>query len=76
MKTSINHVLLNVLMDEEIFYQHFCTVMRRCGQVRLKNIAAISGVPIPEARKCLNRLVKSNKIKKIGAGPATAYMFY
>lgn len=62
-------------MDEETFYQHFCSVMRRSGQVKLKNISAIAGVSIPEARRCLNALVKLKRIRKIGAGPSTAYVF-
>lgn len=62
-------------MEEDEFYQHFCSVMRRMGQVRLKNIAAIAGVSLQKARSCLNKLVKAKRIKKIGAGPSTAYVF-
>ena len=62
-------------MNDEGFYQYFCAVMRRQGEVKLKNIAAAANVSLPEARKSLNRLVKKGKIKKIGAGRSTAYTF-
>lgn len=63
------------IMEAEEFYQHFCTVMRRGGQVKLKQIAAIANVSVPEARRCLDQLVKIGKIKKIGASRSTAYVF-
>jgi hypothetical protein len=62
-------------MEEEEFYYHFCAVMRRLGQVKLKNIAAIAGVSVPKARTLLDKLLASGKIKKIGNGRSTAYIF-
>jgi len=62
-------------MDKDEFYTHFCTVMRRCGHVKLKQIAAIGEVPLPQARKYLNELVKEGRIQKIGASRATSYLF-
>jgi len=62
-------------MDETEFYTCFCEVMRRRGQVKLKNIAAIAGTSIPKARTLLDKLIASGKIKKIGNGRSTAYVF-
>jgi Fic family protein len=62
-------------MDEEEFYREFCTVMRRRGEVKLKNVSNIFEVPVTQARKHLNSLIKKKRIKKIGAGPSTAYVF-
>lgn len=62
-------------MNKDEFYAHFCTVMRRCGSVKLKNIAAMGDVSVSQARKYLNELIKENKIKKIGDSRATEYIF-
>ncbi len=62
-------------MEEEEFYYHFCTVMRRNGQVKLKQIAAIAGVSVPKARTLLDKLLASGKIKKEGESRATVYVF-
>jgi len=63
------------MASEESFYLHFCSVMRRQGYVKLKNISASLGISENEARKHLNSLIKKKKIKRIGAGPSTAYVF-
>ena len=62
-------------MDKEEFYRHFCTVIRRRGQVKLKNIAALSDISVTQARKFLDELLKEGKIMKVGAGPSTSYIF-
>ena len=62
-------------MDKEEFYYHFCTVMRRNGQVKLKQIAAIANVSVPQARKFLDELLEEGKIRKEGASRATVYVF-
>lgn len=62
-------------MDENDFYYHFCNIMRRNGSVKLKQIASIAGVSLPESRKYLNSLLKHGKIKKMGASRATVYVF-
>jgi len=62
-------------MDEEEFFREFCTVMRRRGEVKLKNLSNIFEIPEKEARKHINTLIKKNKIKRTGAGPSTAYLF-
>jgi predicted transcriptional regulator len=62
-------------MDKEEFYYHFCSVMRRCGNVKLKNIAAIANVSVPKARTFLDELLEEGKIRKEGESRATVYVF-
>ena len=62
-------------MDEEEFYYHFCNVMRRNGNVKLKHISNIAGISEAEARKYLNALLEKKKIKKVGKSRASAYVF-
>ena len=63
-------------MEQSDFYSVFCSLMRINGKVKMKTLAKSSELGLAQANKMVETLLAENKIKKIGNGRSTAYVFY